>query len=69
MCASADCGLGHVLRLPTDSIVRRFLLARVKGDTHYPDDSLFSDCETGLHQLEAVFLDRSAWCAKVSSLT
>ena len=35
--------LGHVLPLPTESTVRRFLLALVKGRTHYPEGSLFSD--------------------------
>ena len=59
---------GHVLRLPAESIVRRSLLARVKGGTHYPEGSLFSDCEAGLPQLEALALDRPPWRAKVSSL-
>ena len=54
---------GHVLRLPADSIVRRSLLALVKGDTHYPEGSLFRDSEAGLPQLEALYV------AKVSSLT
>ena len=36
--------LGHVLHLPAESIVRRSLLALVKGGTHYLDGSLFSDC-------------------------
>ena len=40
--------LGHVLRLPAESIVRRSLLALVKGGTHYPEGSLFSDCEAAL---------------------
>ena len=35
--------LGHVLRLPAESIVRRSLLALVKGGTHYPEGRLFSD--------------------------
>ena len=61
--------LGHVLRLPAESIVRRSLLALVKGGTHYPEGSLFSDCEAALPQLEALSLDRPAWRAKVSSLT
>ena len=59
--------LGHVLRLPAESIVRRSLLALVKGGAHYPDGSL-SDCEASLPQLEAQSLDRSAWRDRVSSL-
>ena len=58
-----------VLRLPAESIARRSLLALVKGGTHYPDGSLFSECEAALPQLEALSLDRPAWRAKVSSLT
>ena len=61
--------LGHVLRLPAESIVRRSLLALVKGGTHYPEGSLLSDCEAALPQLEALSLDRPAWRAKVSLLT
>ena len=61
--------LGHVLRLPAESIVRRSLLALVKGGTHYPEGSLFSDCEAALPQLEALSLDRPTWRAKVSLLT
>ena len=61
--------LGHVLHLPAESIVRRSLLALVKGGTHYPEGSLFSDCEAALPQLEALSLDHSAWHAKVLSLT
>ena len=61
--------LGHVLRLPAESIVRCSLLALVKGGTHYPEGSLFSDCEAALPQLEALSLDRPAWRAKVSLLT
>ena len=33
--------LGHVLRLPPDRIVRRSLIALVKGGTYYPEGSLF----------------------------
>ena len=58
-----------VLRLPAESIVRRSLLALVKGGAQYPEGSLFSDCEAALPQLEALSLDRSAWRDKVSSLT
>ena len=62
--------LGHVLRLPQDRIVRRSLIALVKGGTYYPEASLFSDCEVdGLHQLMMLATNRSAWRAKVASLT
>ena len=61
--------LGHVLRLPAESIVRRSLLALVKGCVHYSEGSLFSDCEASMPQLEAQSLDRSAWRDRVSSLT
>ena len=62
--------LGHVLRLPQDRIVRRSLIALVKGGTYYPEGSLFSDCEIdGLHQLMMLATNRSAWRAKVASLT
>ena len=61
--------LGHVLRLPQDRIVRRSLVALVKRGTYYPG-SLFSDCEVdGLHQLMMLATNRSAWRAKVASLT
>ena len=53
--------LGHVLRLPAESSVRRSLLALVKGNAHYPEGSHFSDCEAGLPQLEALSRDRSAY--------
>ena len=62
--------LGHVLRLPQDRIVRRSLIALVKGGTYYPEGSLFSDCEVdGLHELMMLATNRSAWRAKVASLT
>ncbi len=62
--------LSHVLRLPPDRIVRRSLIALVKGGTYYPEGSLFSDCEVDyLHKLIETVMNRSAWCAKVASLT
>ena len=61
--------LGHVLHLPAESIVRCSLLGLVKGGAHYPEGSLFRDCEASLPQLEAQSLDRSAWRDRVSSLT
>ena len=62
--------LGHMLRLPPDRIVRRSLIALVKGGTNYPEGSLFSDCEVdGLHQLIETATNRPAWRAKVASLS
>ena len=62
--------LGHVLRLPPDRIARRSLVALVKGGTYYPEGSQFSDCEVdGLHELIITATNRSAWHAKVASLT
>ena len=53
--------IGHVLRLPQDRIVRRSLIALVKGGAYYPEGSLFSDCEVdGLHQLIMLATNRSA---------
>ena len=61
--------LGHVLRLSPDRIVRRALIALVKGGTHYPDGSLFSDSELeNVQELLDTAMNRSAWRAKVASL-
>ena len=60
----------HVLRLPTDRIVRGSLVALVKGGTYYPEGSLFSDCELDyLHELIETAANQSAWGAKVASPT
>ena len=59
--------LGHVLRLPAESIVRRSLLALVKGGAQYPEGSLFSDCEAALPQLEALSLGL-AWQSVVADM-
>ena len=48
--------LGHVLRLPAESIVRRSLLALVKRGTHYPEGSLFRPCS---HLFRFAFRSRS----------
>ena len=37
--------LGHILRKPESSVVRRGLVALVKGGTVYPKGSLFMDCQ------------------------
>ena len=62
--------LGHVLRMPPDRIVRRALVALVKGGTCYHEGSLFDDCGVAsLRELVDTAKDRSAWRAKVASLT
>ena len=62
--------LGHVLRMPPDRIVRRALVALVKGGTCYPEGSLFDDCGVAsLRELVDTAKDQSAWRAKVASLT
>ena len=62
--------LGHLLRMPPDRIVRRALVALVKGGTCYPEGSLFDDCGVAsLRELVDTAKDRSAWRAKVASLT
>ena len=39
--------LGHLLRLPRDSVVRRTLIAMTDGDNpkRYPEGSIFMDCQ------------------------
>ena len=57
------CNKPHTLR---DAVTGR----NRKGGTYYPEGSLFSDCEVdGLHQLMMLATNRSAWRAKVASLT
>ena len=54
----------------TYRIVRRALVALVKGGTCYPEGSLFDDCGVAsLRELVDTAKDRSAWRAKVASLT
>ena len=61
--------LGHVLRMPADRMVRRSLMALVKGGTHYPAGSLLSDCVgEEMHTLEALAANRNVCRAKVASL-
>ena len=61
--------LGHVLRMPADRMVRRSLMALVKGGAHYPAGSLLSDCVgEELRTLEAMAANRNVWRAKVASL-
>ena len=37
--------LGHLLRLPHDSVVRRTLIAMAGGGNRYPEGSIFVDCQ------------------------
>ena len=62
--------LGHVLRMPTDRMVQRALMALMMDSSQYPTDSLFSDCQgVALSQLVAMASNRSMWRAKVASLS
>ena len=62
--------LGHVLRMPSDRMVRCALMALVTDTIHYPSGSLLSDCQgIALPQLEAMASSRSMWRAKVASLS
>ena len=62
--------LGHVLRMPSDRMVRCALMALVTDTSHYPSGSLLSDCQgISLPQLEAMASSRSMWRAKVASLS
>ena len=62
--------LGHVLRMPSDRMVRCALMALVTDTSHYPSGSLLSDCQgIALPQLEAMASSRSMWHAKVASLS
>ena len=61
--------LSHVLRLPPDRIVRRSLIALVKGGPYYPEGSLFSDGEVDfLLELIETATNRSAWRADVITI-
>ena len=43
--------LGHLLRLPHDSVVRRTLIAMAGGGNRYPEVNLFMDCQgSELHE-------------------
>ena len=54
--------LGHLLRLPHDSVVRRTLVAMAGGGNRYPEGSLFMDCQgSELKDLETLAVNRTAW--------
>ena len=57
--------LGHVLRMPTDRMVRCALMALVIDGSHYPSGSQ----GIALPQLVAMASSRSMWRAKVASLS
>ena len=62
--------LGHVLRMPSDRMVRCALVALVIDGSHYPSGSLFSDCQgIALPQLVTMASSRSMRHAKVASLS
>ena len=62
--------LGHVLRMPSDRMVRCALMALVTDNSHYPSGSLLSECQgIALPKLEAMASSRSMWRAKVASLS
>ena len=62
--------LGHVLRMPSERMVRCALMALVTDTSHYPSGSLFSDCQgIALPQLVVMASSRSMWRAKVASLS
>ena len=63
--------LGHLLRLPRDSVVRRTLIAMTDGDNlnRYPEESIFMDCQgSELKNLETLAVNRTAWRHKVATL-
>ena len=63
--------LGHLLRLPHDSVVRRTLIviAMAGGGNRYPEGSLFMDCQgSELKDLETLAVTRTAWRSKVATL-
>ena len=61
--------LGHLLRLPHDSVVRRTLIAMADGGNRYPEGSLFMDCQgSQLKDLETLAVNRTAWRSKVATL-
>ena len=61
--------LGHLLRLPHDSVVRRTLVAMAGGGNRYPEGSLFMECQgSELKDLETLAVNRTAWRSKVTTL-
>ena len=61
--------LGHLLRLPYDSVVRRTLVAMAGGGNRYPEGSLFMDCQgSELKDLETLAVNRTTWRSKVTTL-
>ena len=61
--------LGHLLRLPRDSVVRRTLIAMAGGGNRYPEGSHFIDCQgSELKDLKTLAVNRTAWRSKVATL-
>ena len=60
--------LGHLLRLPLDSVVRRTRIAMAGGGNRYPEGSLFMDSQgSELKDLETLAVNRTAWRSKVAT--
>ncbi len=61
--------LGHILRMPESRVVRRTLVALVKGGTVYPKGNLFMDCQAmRMDELVALAQRRGAWNALAKQL-
>ena len=61
--------MGHLLRLPHDSVVRRTLMAMTSGGNRYPEGSLFMDCQgSEVKDLDTLAVNRTAWRSKVATL-
>ena len=61
--------LGHLLRLPHDSVVRRTLIAVADEGNRYREGSLSMDCQGSLLKyLETLAVNRTAWRSKVATL-
>ena len=60
--------LGHLLRLPHESVVRRTLIAIAGGGNRYPEGSHFMDCQgSELKHLGTLAVNRTAWRSKVAT--
>ena len=61
--------LGHVLRMDSERLVLKTLMALTKGGTEYPPGSLFMDVEDiPFEELLSLASDKSYWKALVAGL-
>ena len=61
--------LGHIMRMDCDRLVKRCLIAYVRGGNAPPAGSLMMDCEnTSIDNLIAAAEDRVGWRGRVSAL-